>query len=98
MYNNWPALSVILFARTVPTEFVMVIVPLVDLPTMSLHTGAERSTYAPPSMKSPVTSSVGPGFKIGSPGGGPMFEEPGHRGLTDTVTTLAECPGGTLWV
>jgi hypothetical protein len=54
-----------------------------------LQFGAERSMYAPPSMKSPVISSVGPGFKIGSPGGGPGFEESGQRGLTAIVTNLA---------
>ena len=97
-YNNCPALSAMLLTKTVPTEFVIVIVPLVDLPTRSLQFGAERSMYAPPSMKSPVINSVGPDLMIGSPGGGPIFEEPRQRGLTNTVILFATLPGRTLCV
>lgn len=86
--DNCPAVSSVL-AMTVSTELAIVMVPALDLPTRVLQFGAERSMYAPPSMKRPVIISVGPGFKIGSPGGGPGFTEPEQRGLTETVTTRA---------
>ena len=53
---------------------------------------------APPSMKSPEISSVLPGVMIGSPDGGPRATDPGQRGFTETVTTLALSPGRTLCV
>ena len=53
---------------------------------------------APPSMKSPVIISLGPGFKIGSPGGGPGFTELWQSGFTDTEISLATSPGRTLCV
>jgi hypothetical protein len=49
-------------------------------------------------MKSPVINSVGPDLMIGSPGGGPIFDEPGQSGLTDTVTIFVTRPGLTLCV
>jgi hypothetical protein len=54
-----------------------------------LQFGAERSMNAPPSMNRPAISAVGPGFTIGSPGGGPGLMEPVQRGFTETVTTRA---------
>src|ERR1035441_5196294 len=98
IFSNCPAFTAASLAIAVPAALVTVIVPASDLPTKSLQTGAERKIKAPPSMKSPVSNSVGPGESNGSPGGGPNCAEPGQRGLTVTAKNLVTRPGRALCV
>jgi hypothetical protein len=75
---------------------VTVMLPAPGVPERDSHRGADRNRCGPPSRYRPLTNSVGPRDRNGSPAGGPQAPEPEHSGLSQTVISRPWWPAGRL--
>src|SRR5271167_704209 len=93
MVPRWPCATVAVATVALVDGSTTVIVPADGMPDRQRG----EKVSGPPSRYRPLTSSVGPGLRSGSPSGGPGAADWKHSGCSDTATAVATVPAAGRW-